>query len=348
MDHKIRFLVNLFYWGAMFALLIVFFLFLFPKLLPFAIGFAVASVWNPVVTKIAESRRRWFASAVIIVPFWCVILFLLWRLGMLAYSEAGQLLKWIQNADFTVLLDSIRWTAEDPSLKEWILERLESFLPSVLTFSQTVLSGLIDLLLALPGAFLFCFVMIVSSLLLSISYPKIEPFLLRQLPARFQTEYYDIKEFLIQKILRILRAYGILFLVNYAEIFLGLWLIRIPYPLLIAAVVALFDLLPFIGTATILVPWGLIDLIFLARPYEGIGLIILAVVVSLVREVLQPKIVGKHIGLSALSTLFSIYLGMKFLGVFGVFLFPLLFLFLKEWNEAGRISLWKNDPDRSS
>lgn len=345
MDRKVRFLTSLAYWGALGALTVFFALFLFPKILPFLLGFSVAALFEPLVRRCAKGKSRWFASSVVILPFWGIVLFLLWKLGSLIYAEAGQLLQWLRTADIGGWIAALPIMPGDEQTREKILSWIGEQLPAVLNLSQDLLVRLIGLLMKLPDAFLFSFAMVVSSLLISASYPAWEPFLLRQMPARLQSEYFDVKLFLTKTVLRVLRAYGILFCLNYAQIALGLVVLHVSYPLILAALIAVLDLLPFIGTATVLVPWGLAELFFFSNPFTGAGLLVLALVVSVVREILQTKIVGKHMGLSPLATLISIYLGLKIFGFFGVFVFPLLFLFLKEWNGSGRISLWKNSPE---
>ncbi len=345
MKNKLQFLINVAYWGTILVIIVLLFRYIVPPTLPFLLGFSVASLLNPLVSKISKVRKRWFASAIVIIPFWGILLFLLWKAGSLIYGEAVELLHWIQTTDFKSVLTTLDLPFLNEDVAEFLMEKADTILPTVLNLSQNALKKLLDLLLGLPNAVIFSFAMVVSSVLLSASYPKIEPFLLRQLPARLQTEYYDIKDFLVRKIFRFLKAHGTMFAINFAELLVGLWVLRSPYPLILAAVIALADLLPYIGMASVLVPWGLIEWLLLSDPAQGIGLIILAVIVSVVREILSPRIVGKNIGLSALATLFSIYLGMKLIGIAGIFLFPLFFLFLKEWNESGRIFLWKNEPE---
>ncbi len=345
MKKKLHFLVNVAYWGIIFVIGFLLVRYVIPPTLPFLLGFAVASAWNPLITKISRVRTRWCASLIIIVPFWGILLFLLWKAGALVYGEAVELLNWIQTTDFEQFISTLDIPFLNGDTMSWILEKADTFFPAVLDLSQKALMKLLNLLLALPNAVIFSFAMVVSSVLLSVSFPKIEPFLLRQLPARLQTEYYDIKDFLIRKIFRFVKAHGIMFGINFTELLIGLWILKSPYPLILAAVIALADLLPYIGMASVLVPWGLIQWLLLDHPTQGIGFIVLAGIVSVARELLEPRIVGKNIGLSALATLFSIYLGMKFMGVTGVFLFPLLFLFFKEWNESGRILLWRNEPE---
>ena len=345
MTRKLDFLINLAYWGAIILALYLVLRFLIPPVLPFLLGFLVATFFHPLISKISRSQRRSFASVFVIVPFWCILLFLLWKLGALVYGEAAELLEWIRTTDFETVLSTVKIPFLSENWKAWLFQQTDAVLPMILNLSQNALVKLLDFMLKLPNAVIFSFAMIVSSVLFAISYEKIEPFLLRQLPARWQTEYFDVKEFLFRKMFRFFKAHSTMFLLNYGQLLVGLFFLKSPYPLILAAVIALADLLPYIGMASILVPWGLFQWLIFGNSAQGIGLIVLAVIVSVVREVLEPRIVGKTIGLSALATLFSIYLGMKFMGFMGIFLFPLFFLFLKEWNESGRILLWKNKPE---
>ncbi|MBO5248451.1 MAG: AI-2E family transporter [Clostridia bacterium] len=345
MKKKLRFLINIAYWGTIFGAILLLFRYVVPPALPFLIGFAVASALNPLIGKISRISTRTFSSVIVILPFWSILLFLLWKIGVLIYGEAVELLQWIQTTDFEALFSSIDLPFLNEDAVSWFAEKADALLPALLDLSQNALIKLLNVLIELPGAIIFSFAMIASSLLFSISYPKIEPFVLRQLPIRLQAEYYDIKDFLLRKIVRFFRAHGIMFLFNFTELLIGLWFLKSPYPLIFAAIIALADLLPYVGMASVLVPWGLIRWLLFSDPSQGIGLIVLAVIVTVVRELLEPRIVGKNIGLSALATLFSIYFGIKSMGFFGAIVFPLLFLFLKEWNESGRILLWKNEPE---
>ncbi len=263
----------------------------------------------------------------------------------MVYREALELLEWLQTVNYDEIFSSLKLPFLEGETGQWLLERADNFLPALLDISQGAVRKLLSVLMALPDAFVFCFAMVFSSYLFSLSYPKIEPFLLRQLPMRLQTEYYDIKDFLLRKILRIVRAYGIMFCINYAELLIGFWFLKVPYPLILAALIAFSDLFPYIGIVSVLVPWGIVEILVLSNPTYGAGLIVLAVIISVIRQFLEPRIVGKTIGLSALATVFSVYVGLKFLGFPGLIIAPLLALFLKEWNESGRLILWKTDPD---
>ena len=103
----------------------------------------------------------------------------------------------------------------------------------------------------------------------------------------------------------------------------GLLILRIPYALLWAFGISLVDIFPVLGTGTVLLPWGLICFLQGDRA-RAIGLVGIYVVISLTRSVLEPKLVGKHLGLDPLAALFALYAGYKLWGIGGMILAPML------------------------
>lgn len=103
----------------------------------------------------------------------------------------------------------------------------------------------------------------------------------------------------------------------------GFLLLRIPYGLLWALGTCVLDAFPVLGTGTVLLPWALICFLQ-ADTARAIGLIGLYAVVSLLRSTLEPKLVGRQLGLDPLVTLISLYAGYKIWGIGGMILAPLL------------------------
>jgi len=97
-----------------------------------------------------------------------------------------------------------------------------------------------------------------------------------------------------------------------------------------------------LGTGTVLIPWSLISLIT-GDTFLGVGLIFMYVIILVVRNIIEPKFIGKRIGLKPIVTLLSMYLGLKLAGVPGMFLFPLVVAFLKNLHDAGVINVWKTN-----
>ena len=120
-----------------------------------------------------------------------------------------------------------------------------------------------------------------------------------------------------------LRACLLLGLLTFCLSFIGLALMRIPYAFIIALLLAVVDLLPLLGTGVILIPWALICLL-LGQVKLGIGLLILYGVTTLIRQVLEPKLIGEGLGLHPLLSLFSMYAGLRLFGVWGMILAPLV------------------------
>jgi len=105
--------------------------------------------------------------------------------------------------------------------------------------------------------------------------------------------------------------------VVYVLLVIGLFILKVNYVLLVAFIIAFLDMLPFFGTGTVLAPWAVIKI--LSGDYRmAVGLIILYAVTQIVRQVIQPKIVGDTIGMNPLATLFFMYIGYKISSIVGM------------------------------
>ena len=119
-----------------------------------------------------------------------------------------------------------------------------------------------------------------------------------------------------------LRAQGLLMLLTFGELALGFLLLRVEPALLLAGLTALVDALPVFGVGTVLLPWGAAALL-LGDVRLGLGLLLLYGVVTLVRSLLEPRLVGKRVGLPPLAALACMYVGFRAFGVVGMVLAPL-------------------------
>ncbi|MBQ9151486.1 MAG: AI-2E family transporter, partial [Clostridia bacterium] len=112
-------------------------------------------------------------------------------------------------------------------------------------------------------------------------------------------------------------------LLTFCLSFIGLALLRVPYAFILALLLAVVDLLPLLGTGIILIPWALVCLL-LGQVKLGIGLLVLYAVATLVRQILEPKLIGDGLGLHPLVSLLSMYAGLRLFGVWGMILAPLV------------------------
>ena len=119
----------------------------------------------------------------------------------------------------------------------------------------------------------------------------------------------------------------------FAELTVGFISLRIEYAGILALIVALIDMLPILGVGTVLIPWGIADII-MGEYALGAALLILYAVIALVRNLIEPRIVGKSLGLHPLATLMSMYIGLKLFGFAGMIMVPIavmIFVQLVRW-----------------
>lgn len=230
-------------------------------------------------------------------------------------------------------------TATIGALPETIISNLaDSLTGSLSAFASRVVGEL-------PGILVTSLVTIVASCFIAKDYCKITRFIKEQLEARHWRLLLDAKKMFSANILKMLRGYLILMLLTFTELSIGLLLLGYNYAIALAALIALVDILPILGTGTVLIPWILFKA--LSGDWWGaVGLLVLYAIITVVRNILEPKIIGKQVGLPPLLTLLSMYCGLRLLGFWGLFGFPIALIILKSLHDTGRIRLWPSKSKR--
>ena len=123
---------------------------------------------------------------------------------------------------------------------------------------------------------------------------------------------------------------------TFVALTLGFMVLRIPHAPLLGALIALVDALPMLGTGTVLVPWGILAMLQ-GDTALGFGLIAMYVFTALTRSVLEPRMLGRQLGLNPLITLAALYVGYQLWGILGMILAPVLTITAMElWAMAQR------------
>ncbi len=174
----------------------------------------------------------------------------------------------------------------------------------------------------LPRTFLFIIVTVISSVYFAMDIDKINAFVLGLLPEGARGRLSRFKSSFLSVAARYLRSYLILMIITFATMLLGMLLLRMPYALLIALLLAVLDLLPIFGVGTALVPWCIYEFV-LGTPSVGVGLIVLYVVHTVIRQLAEPKILGKSLGIHPLATLLFLYVGYTLFGFIGILIGPI-------------------------
>lgn len=229
-------------------------------------------------------------------------------------------------------------------LRAWVtqlLDRLEQTLSEALGgLSAQLLRLLTAAVGALPQVMLFCATTALALFFTSAAYPHLMAFARRQLSPGRQQTVAAVRRSLLSTMGKWLRAQCILVAITFFQLLLGLLLIRQPYALLLAVVIAFIDALPVFGTGTVLLPWAALCALAGSFP-KGIALTALYLLIWLVHSIMEPKLMAQSAGLPPLPALVAMYVGFCAMGVAGMILGPILLLLVKQLHDGGYLRLWK-------
>ena len=336
------------------ALFYLAFRYLLRWLLPFLLALPTAAALEPFVLWCRSRLRfqRGFTAAVgtlLVVGLagW-LLFFLCSHLLEQAIALLSRLPEMLQGLPALVGQWEARWETLCAGCPEGIRDWLQSLagrlgslsLNSLADWSQRLLSALTSLVGALPQTALFCVTTVLAIFYTSARYPEIRAFLRRQIPARHRAGASGVKQSVTATMVKWLRAQCILLLLTFSVLLLGLLLLRVPYALLLAVLIAFVDLLPILGTGTVLIPWALLSLLAQDVPF-AMGLLALQAVLLLQRSLLEPKLLAAQAGLPPLAALLAMYLGFSAMGIPGMILFPILLLLAKQLRDEEYVRLWK-------
>ena len=311
------------------------FRFLFPILFPFLIAFLLAQLAEPAITHL--SRRLSHSIAAILVMsvlflFLGTLLFLLFQLCALGLtrlsSQLPVLLSQLQPALETLRSRLLQLASRVPdgfgvALKNWV-EELFSDTSSVLTqASDLALSLATAIVSRIPGIFLFLITAIVASYMIAAERESVLQWLRQKVPQTWQEKSREVWTHLKTGLWGWLRAEFRMVGITFLIVTVGLFLIGISHPLLFGILTALVDLLPVLGTGTVLIPWSVLALLQ-GNVSRGTFLFLLYCGTAALRTTLEPRLVGKQIGLHPLLALLSMYAGFQLFGIGGLILLPVI------------------------
>ncbi len=210
----------------------------------------------------------------------------------------------------------------------------------------TPLSGLWSTAKRIPSVFVAIVICILSSCFMAADYDWISNFIKKQLSPEHKRKLTISKRVVFQSLGKLIRSYILIICITGTEIFIGLNILSLVglynggNIFAISIIVALLDILPVLGTGTFMIPWAVYNLIT-DNFGLAIGLFILYAIIYVVRQVIEPKIVGGTVGLPPFITLMGMYVGSQLFGFIGIFLVPIMIIIVKLLNDEGVIHIWK-------
>ena len=230
-----------------------------------------------------------------------------------------------------------------------LTDSITGSLGSAFSFSwiTTPLSGVISTAKQIPSILIAVVITLVASCFMTSDYDEIMGFVKRQFPKEKRKDLSRAKVLLKSTLSKTAKAYALIMTVTFTEMFIGLSILKLAgiyssnYAVIIAIVTAFVDIIPVLGTGTVLIPWALYNLI-VGNYALAIGLAVIYAVITVIRQIVEPKLVAGQLGLSPVVTITSLYLGLKIFGVLGMIIAPILVTMLKVLNDEGIIHIWKS------
>lgn len=349
------FIINFVYFLILAALLLFLIKYALPLLAPFIIALLLAYLVRKPAIFLSDKLHLSYKlmAAVCLLLFYGSIGFLIVLSGIKAFAALRDLtvrLPMLYTAYIQPMLTDAFDAIEQSvfPLDASLISALEDFEGQLIQsvgnivskLSLSAMEAISGIASSLPGIFVRILLTVISSFFIAMDYDLLLRFCMKQFTTETRTLCWHIKEYIAGTLFVCIRSYALIMLITFAELSIGLSLIGIHNALLIAALISLFDILPVLGCGGIMLPWAIIALLQGSYPL-AIKLLILYLVITVIRNILEPKIVGSQIGLHPIVTLIGIFVGAQLFGVIGLFGFPILFSLLRHLNETGVIHIFK-------
>ncbi len=319
--------------------------------LPFIIGYILCIILYPLF-KILNNRYK-IPKPISSILCISALVFLVIFLGV---GIVGQIVKEAKEfaKDLPYYIESIKLTFDEINNKAQDLikilpDGLERTFINFLENSSSIIGELlgnglkntsIKVIRKTPNALMITIISIISCYLMLIDKENMQKFIIRQLPKKYADKFSIVKTGIGDAVFGYIRAQAIIMCLIATICFIGLLILKAPYALFIAVIIGIVDALPVFGSGFILWPWALYNVI--TKNYGlAIGLIIMYVVILLTRQFVEPKILGKQIGIHPLATLMSIYVGLQVFGVFGFIIGPIIMVIIKALQNENILPNWR-------
>lgn len=218
-----------------------------------------------------------------------------------------------------------------------LVQSIGELLTSLSVGAVSTLSGYAT---SLPGLFIKLLLTIIATFFISADYEQLAGFVTRQFSGKTNSLLEQIKKYVAGTLFVCIRSYALIMTITFVELSVGLTLIGVPNAILVALVIAIFDVLPVLGTGGIMIPWVILAAIQGNYPL-AVGLLLVYLAITVIRNIIEPKIVGAQLGLHPIVTLASMFVGAQLLGVLGLFGFPIGLSLLRHLNDTGVIKLFR-------
>lgn len=343
---KREFIENFIYYGIIAAIVYCCGKYLLPIMIPFIVGYLFSYFAHEVSKKSTEDMGK-AKKIVILIVFYILMIVAIFFIAAYLFDRVKELIGWLSSYVVYIeptikeVVDVVnKWSAELPPAAQDLMDKLiqmvsaglQSMLVAIVSGLSTFVTNMVT---SLPSLFLSVVVAIISSFYILVDYDRVNTSLKKMIPKKMKHIVTGLIFFVKNKLFKIILSYAMIMGLTFVELFIGLLISRTPNALMLAFVIAILDILPVLGVGTVVIPWAIIEII-LGKTLYGIFLLVMYLVITVVRNIVEPKLVGGDLGLDPLSTLVAMIVGVKLFGILGLFGLPLLLAFILYMNEDNK------------
>ncbi len=372
-------IINIVYYAIVLGLAYLFLKYCFSMFAPFLIAFFIAVIvqrpTNFITGKI--KIKKGITATVLVLLLYLIMAALISLIGVKLVDGIKSLIAFIQSklTDIPTLIENVKnWSLNVvgflpdsleakatrsmvpffEALKEKSATEIASFIVDKasngekfsLSSLSTPLSGIWSTAKQIPSVFVAVMIAIVSSCFMAVDYDRLVKFIKGQISAENEKKLSATKRIVFKSLGKLIKSYVLIICITGFEIFVGLNLLTFigiykdGNIVALSLIIAVLDILPVIGTGTFMVPWALYSLIT-GKLGLAIGLFVVYAIIYVVRQIIEPKIVGGTVDLPSFVTLMGMYIGSQLFGFIGIFLVPILIIIIKLLNDEGVVHIWK-------
>lgn len=311
--------------------------------MPFLIAFIISLMIEPAIKFIMEKTKltRRSSSIIIFILVSAIILGSLTWVLITLFSESSSLLQGLNDyfdkayIQFQALIKTFQF--DKIHLSDEVMNVIQNstgdLLETASNWLRNSLTGLINLVTSLPSIAICIGITVIALYFICVDKIYILDQIEHHLPKVWVKKIGRHLKDLIQTLGGYLKAEATLILVSFIISLIGLYILQftgfhVQYPLLMALFIGFVDALPILGSGTVMIPWAIICAIN-GDINLGIAIIILLIIMSIARQVLEPKLVSKNIGVHPIFTLIAMYTGFKVIGIMGLLIGPIVLIIFK-------------------
>ena len=204
------------------------------------------------------------------------------------------------------------------------------------------ISGAWHVVKGIPSLFLSVLVTVISCVFMTSDYENIKNMFLNMFSGENRKKLVNTKRTTTKGVAKLFKAYATIMLITFTEMFIGLSFLKLigaytgGYVAIISFVTCIVDIIPVLGTGTVIIPWAIYCFIS-GDVGLGIGLVVLYAVITVLRQIIEPKLVANQVGLPAIVTIAAMFIGARIFGTFGIIILPLTVIILKLMYDEGVI-----------